>query len=541
MPLLPAKSAGADYYALLKRLHLLLEPRTYVEIGIRQGQSLSLAKTTKHSVGIDPAPDVKAPLPPGAKVFRMTSDDFFARHNLHRELEGHPVDLAFIDGMHLFEFALRDFINLEKYCSPASTILVHDCYPIDAVSAARERTTAVWSGDVWKLLLCFKRYRPDLELTTIDVPPTGLGIIRNLDPGSTVLADSLDKICTEYIPFDYDQMAPKKAEALSRMDNDWKRIRALFPWAIESKLPIWLAGFTMRPRRKTRATRALSFPLMNGSRRVRSAKPRFLGVVLCYNDADILPDCLDSLLENNHDLVVWDHGSDDGTPRVLDKYAGHLIERRFIPRSFDFYRLHEEMSKHLMQKYCAQYDWVSWPDQDEILEGPARDRSYGDYLAELADSEFDWIEFRNFNYWHTSADAPNVLSPTRRIRYYCLYPHCAPRIRAWRASVTNLRHFNHNRLRGKKFPRDFNLRHYPMRTAEQMQRRLTKDRADLQRGGGNAHYNNMKRNSDRLLIAPQQLHLDDGKSELNPELIFDWRSIYLAPKDEAASGTARDV
>jgi len=77
-----------------------------------------------------------------------------------------------------------------------------------------------------------------------------------------------------------------------------------------------------------------------------------------------------------------------------------------------------------------------------------------------------------------------------------------------------------------------------MRTAEQMQRRLTKDRADLQRGGGNAHYNNMKRNAERLLIEPQQLHVDDGKSELNPELIFDWRSIYFAPAIEERRATA---
>src|ERR1700720_3294868 len=166
MPLLPAKSAGADYYDLLKRLHFLLEPRTYVEIGIRKGDSLALAKTTKFSVGIDPTPEIEAALPQGAKVFQMTSDDFFAAHNLPHELAGNPVDLAFIDGMHLFEFALRDFINLEKYCSPAATILVHDCYPIDAVSAARRRTTTVWSGDVWKLFHSLKKYRPDLELTT---------------------------------------------------------------------------------------------------------------------------------------------------------------------------------------------------------------------------------------------------------------------------------------------------------------------------------------------------------------------------------------
>ena len=45
------------------------------------------------------------------------------------------------------------------------------------------------------------------------------------------------------------------------------------------------------------------------------AKPKALGVLLCYNDADILPEAIESLLNNNHELLVWDHGSDDGTGR----------------------------------------------------------------------------------------------------------------------------------------------------------------------------------------------------------------------------------
>jgi hypothetical protein len=31
---------------------------------------------------------------------------------------------------------------------------------------------------------------------------------------------------------------------------------------------------------------------------------------------------------------------------------------------------------------------------------------------------------------------------------------------------------------------------------------------------------------ERLNISPENLHLDDGKSELDPSPIFDWRTIY---------------
>jgi hypothetical protein len=35
--------------------------------------------------------------------------------------------------MHHFEFALRDFANTERHCTPQSTILIHDTYPLNRV------------------------------------------------------------------------------------------------------------------------------------------------------------------------------------------------------------------------------------------------------------------------------------------------------------------------------------------------------------------------------------------------------------------------
>ena len=59
----------------------------------------------------------------------MTSDDFFSGPRLGELLGGQTVDMAFVDGMHLFEYALRDFMNLEA--SALILIAVHDCLPRD--------------------------------------------------------------------------------------------------------------------------------------------------------------------------------------------------------------------------------------------------------------------------------------------------------------------------------------------------------------------------------------------------------------------------
>jgi glycosyltransferase involved in cell wall biosynthesis len=266
--------------------------------------------------------------------------------------------------------------------------------------------------------------------------------------------------------------------------------------------------------------------------------PRCLGILLCYNDGDLLEESISYLLEQNHDVIAWDHGSTDETPDVLDRFRPHLREVRHVLREFDFYELYPAMSHHLLESYVGDYDWISWPDQDEFLEGPMRDRPYYEYVLEANESGIDWIEFRNFNFWWTDEDDPAIRETTRRVRHYSPWPDCPPRVRSWRAQVTNIRRFNHNPLDGTPSPRLFNLRHYPMRSASQARERVLRDRAGLRRGNLNFHYENMCRRLDALGIPATSLHRDDGVSELNPEPIFDWRQIYGSSPEEAASASS---
>jgi hypothetical protein len=164
-----------------------------------------------------------------SRIFRLTSDEFFATHDLTEELGGLPVDFAFIDGMHLFEFALRDFMNLERHCSEGAVVLVHDCYPVLREHAERERKTVTWSGDVWKLIPCLREQRPDLRVHAVDVRPAGMGIITGLDPGSTVLFDSYDEIEARYRARDFGWVEEDKPARLARVAHDWEVIEALLP------------------------------------------------------------------------------------------------------------------------------------------------------------------------------------------------------------------------------------------------------------------------------------------------------------------------
>lgn len=212
--------AGVNYLEALKAMHQSIQPKRYVEIGVCKGVSFQLADPDSIAIGIDPEPQLDlTTLPEKHKVIAKTSDEYFNSDSIRDDLLGKPFELAFLDGMHQFEFALRDFINLEKYSDAGSIICIHDVYPLTAVTAARERSTAFWSGDVWKLALCLKEYRPDLTFSLLPCPPTGLGVVGQLDAHSSVLIDRYDEILEKYTDMPFEELAENKSEKLSLVDS----------------------------------------------------------------------------------------------------------------------------------------------------------------------------------------------------------------------------------------------------------------------------------------------------------------------------------
>jgi len=202
-----ASLSGDMYLDVLANIHGFFKPKTYLEIGTLHGETLALAKC--QSISIDPNPAVDRNVisgKPSCFFFNMTSDRFFSDFDVEQILQA-KIDFAFLDGMHLFEFLLRDFINTEKHVKANSVIAMHDCLPCDTWMAERQQVPAElsrsqhpawWTGDVWKIIPILKKYRPDLQVTVIDANPTGLVLATNLDPASTILKDKYSYIVAEF-------------------------------------------------------------------------------------------------------------------------------------------------------------------------------------------------------------------------------------------------------------------------------------------------------------------------------------------------------
>ncbi len=194
---------GPPYREVLRAIHAALRPATYLEIGVAAGATLALASTAEVAVGVEPVPaPLEHVLPAGARVVNETSDAFFATRKRDEVFGARAVELVFIDGLHLFEHALRDFVHAERWCGRESTIVLHDCLPVASATASRERRTRFWVGDTWKAAWALAEQRPDLRIRTILTPPSGLVVVRRLDPTSTRL-DEAGAVIAGLMPLAY--------------------------------------------------------------------------------------------------------------------------------------------------------------------------------------------------------------------------------------------------------------------------------------------------------------------------------------------------
>jgi hypothetical protein len=178
--------------ALMQRRRL----KRYLEIGVRSGRVFFRVQST-FKIAVDPEfqftgarkleRTLTNPYNLFNRYFAKTSDDFFAQ-DAARVFGSEGVQLALVDGMHEFDFALRDVENTLRYLTRDGVILMHDCNPQSASAACsyREWTSrgakaeGEWNGDVWKTVLML-RTRRDLDVCVLDCDQ-GLGVVRRGKP-----------------------------------------------------------------------------------------------------------------------------------------------------------------------------------------------------------------------------------------------------------------------------------------------------------------------------------------------------------------------
>jgi hypothetical protein len=162
----------------------------YLEIGVFTGHIFFWIKS-KFKIAVDPdfkfnqfKKSAKLLLNPFNffnQYFEKPSDDFF-KENAPEIFSDTKLEIALIDGMHEYLFALRDIENALNYLSENGVIILHDCNPQkkeNAVSFAEWKARDfknTWNGDVWRAVLHLRSLRKDINVFTLDCDH-GLGVV----------------------------------------------------------------------------------------------------------------------------------------------------------------------------------------------------------------------------------------------------------------------------------------------------------------------------------------------------------------------------
>ncbi len=287
------KLAGkAPYLDVLQRLHHAIVPRLYLEIGVRKGRSLALARGA--AIGIDPAPEIEVRLPPTVQVVSTESDSYFDRAEAAQ-----VFDFALVDGLHVFEQALRDFMNIERRSRPGSALLIDDIFPNHSLQASRVRQTQAWMGDVWKLAEVLRAHRPDLFVAALDTHPSGMLLVGGLDPSNRVLWDSYNPIVREHrADRDPPPEVLTRADAIDPGSEYFSRLLGLLARNNQMEITPAQAAANLRSA---------------GSPRV----PALSVVVICYNMAreivrtvkSLSPAMQRGISAEDYEIIVVDNGS----------------------------------------------------------------------------------------------------------------------------------------------------------------------------------------------------------------------------------------
>lgn len=172
------KYRNMEFLNLLLELAKLLEPKTYVEIGVQRGYTFKeMAKVVEKAVAVDILPMDHIPDLPNIEKYQMTSEEF--GQSWYDSGNNLWIDFAFIDADHSKEQVLKDFKMISEFIRPhTGLIFLHDTFPV-----VEELLTPGYCNDAWKAAKQIHRNqktRREFEIVTIPGPWAGLSIIRKV-------------------------------------------------------------------------------------------------------------------------------------------------------------------------------------------------------------------------------------------------------------------------------------------------------------------------------------------------------------------------
>jgi len=203
-----------------------------------------------------------------------------------------------------------------------------------------------------------------------------------------------------------------------------------------------------------------------------------------FNEADVLPESIESLIQQGIDVYVLDNGSTDGSLSVAQSYLRKGVVGvetiLFEEGGREIYNWSGILARKQQIAQTLDHDWFIHVDADEIRMSPWEDVSLKEAIYRVDQSGCNLINFKLFNFrlHNNSSDVGLIES---RFEYFSeAESFDSIQVKAWKASysldlVSSGGHFAMI-PNPKLSPFRFLLKHYPLRSVVQGVRKVNLER-----------------------------------------------------------------
>lgn len=225
--------------------------------------------------------------------------------------------------------------------------------------------------------------------------------------------------------------------------------------------------------------------LINKSSERLSANP--LGVVSCFNDADIIEQLSRKHLDSGIDLHFLDNWSNDGTFELLEdlrrEFPHRITIERFPSEPTTEYVWRAILGRKADIGFCFPGRWIIHIDSDELRASPWAEIPLNLGLSIATEYGSNAIEFGVVEYPPLDDDFSYPMDPMSHFThcYFSKQPSHFLQTKAWLQGkdLIDLSSSggHHAQFPGKRvFPYRFILNHYPIRSSQHGLKKVLKDR-----------------------------------------------------------------
>lgn len=146
-----------------------------------------------------------------------------------------------------------------------------------------------------------------------------------------------------------------------------------------------------------------------------------LGVTMAWNEADCIANAVNCLLDSEHEVHVFDHGSTDGTLDVLESFGTSIKVHRVDRKLVGFLDLFGFISRWINAQ--KGHGWVTWLAADELLMPPSREPLRFHHIWEARQAGIEVIDPFARRFWMSNADDPAEPDYLKRVRHFIPAPN----------------------------------------------------------------------------------------------------------------------